>query len=125
MAREGGWGGLTTPWHGQAWAAPPGGVAASQSLSVSSSGEIGFLQYFPRYLLKVGFLHKKRDTRVILLKTALVCVSCIQNTQIRGETTAKVFGKVDMFWTYQAPLVHFLTSPLRLYILLSEKTLRG
>jgi hypothetical protein len=31
----------------------------------------------------------------------LVRVSCIQNTQIRGETTAKVFGKVDTFWTYQ------------------------
>jgi hypothetical protein len=44
---------------------------------------------------------QKRDTRAILLKTALVRVSCIQNTQIRGETTAKVFGKVDMFWTYQ------------------------
>jgi hypothetical protein len=25
----------------------------------------------------------------MLLKTALVCVSCIQNTQIRGETTVK------------------------------------
>jgi hypothetical protein len=25
-----------------------------------SSGEIGFLQYFPRFLLKVGFLHKTR-----------------------------------------------------------------
>jgi hypothetical protein len=24
-----------------------------------SSGEIGFLQYFPKFLLKVGFLHKK------------------------------------------------------------------
>jgi hypothetical protein len=23
-----------------------------------SSGEIGFLQYFPEFLLKVGFLHK-------------------------------------------------------------------
>jgi hypothetical protein len=44
---------------------------------------------------------QKRDTRVILLKTALVRVSCIQNTQIRGETIAKVFGKVDTFWTYQ------------------------
>jgi hypothetical protein len=43
---------------------------------------------------------QKRDTRAILLKTALVCVSCIQNTQIKGETIAKVFGKVDMFWTY-------------------------
>jgi hypothetical protein len=36
----------------------------------------------------------------ILLKTAFVRVSCIQNTQIRGETIAKVFGKVDTFWTY-------------------------
>jgi hypothetical protein len=44
---------------------------------------------------------QKRDTRAILLKTALVRVSCIQNTQIRGETIAKLFGKVDTFWTYQ------------------------
>jgi hypothetical protein len=44
---------------------------------------------------------QKQDTRANLLKTALVRVSCIQNTQIRGETTAKVFGKVDTFWTYQ------------------------
>jgi hypothetical protein len=40
---------------------------------------------------------QKRDTRAILLKTALVRVSCIHNTQIRGETIAKVFGKVDTF----------------------------
>src|SRR5215217_4647223 len=44
---------------------------------------------------------QKRDTRAILLKTTLVRVSCIQNTQIRGKTIAKVFGKVDTFWTYQ------------------------
>ena len=43
---------------------------------------------------------QKRDTGTVLLKTALVCVSCIQNTQIRGKTIAKVFGKVDTFWTY-------------------------
>jgi hypothetical protein len=43
---------------------------------------------------------QKQDTMAILLKTALVRVSCIQNTQIRGETIAKVFGKVDTFWTY-------------------------
>jgi hypothetical protein len=46
---------------------------------------------------------QKQDTGAILLKTALVRVSCIQNTQIRGETIAKVFGKVDTFWTYQLP----------------------
>jgi hypothetical protein len=44
---------------------------------------------------------QKRDTRAILLKLALVRISCIQNTQIRGETIAKVFGKVATFWTYQ------------------------
>src|SRR5215212_7024087 len=43
---------------------------------------------------------QKRDTRAVLLKTTLVRVSCIQNTQIRGKTIAKVFGKVDTFWTY-------------------------
>jgi hypothetical protein len=47
---------------------------------------------------------QKRDTRAILLKTALVRVSCIQNTQIRGEIIAKVFEKVDTFWTYQQGL---------------------
>jgi hypothetical protein len=66
-----------------------------------SSGEIGFLQYFPEFLLKIWIFAQKPDTRAILLKTVLVHVSCIQNTQIRGETTAKVFGKVDTFWTYQ------------------------
>jgi hypothetical protein len=40
---------------------------------------------------------QKRDTKSIMLKTTLVRVSCIQNTQIRGQTTAKVFGKVDTF----------------------------
>jgi hypothetical protein len=49
---------------------------------------------------------QKRDTRAILLKTVLFRVSCIQNTQIRGETTAKVFEKVDTFWTYQATTPH-------------------
>src|SRR5215217_7638506 len=48
---------------------------------------------------------QKRDTRAVLLKTALVRVSCIQNTQIRGKTIAKVFGKVDTFWMYQAAKV--------------------
>jgi hypothetical protein len=43
---------------------------------------------------------QKQDARAILLKTTLVRVSCIQNTQIRGETTAKMFGKVNTFWTY-------------------------
>ncbi|KAK1629071.1 hypothetical protein QYE76_003386 [Lolium multiflorum] len=51
--------------------------------------------------LKVDFC-TKRDTMAILPKTALVRVSCIQNTQIRGKTIAKVFEKVDTFWTYQA-----------------------
>jgi hypothetical protein len=55
---------------------------------------------FPKFLLEVRF------TRAVLLKTASVRVSCIQNTQIRGETIAKVFEKVDTFWTYQGLLTH-------------------
>ena len=51
---------------------------------------------------KVDFSAQKEDTRAILLKTALVRVSCIQIIQVRDQTTAKVFGKVDTFWTYQA-----------------------
>jgi hypothetical protein len=50
---------------------------------------------------------QKQDTTAILLKTALVRVSCIQNTHIRGETTAKVFGKVDRFWTYHATYLFY------------------
>jgi hypothetical protein len=42
-ARGGGWGGLTTPWRGQACATPPGGEPGSQPLSVSSSGSVGLL----------------------------------------------------------------------------------
>jgi hypothetical protein len=65
-----------------------------------SSGKIGVFRYFLGFFPKVEFLHKKRDTRAILLKTTLVHVSCIQNTQIKGKTTAKGFRKVDTFWTY-------------------------
>jgi hypothetical protein len=43
---------------------------------------------------------QKQDTRAILIKIASIRFSCIQNTQIRGETIAKVFRKVDTFWTY-------------------------
>jgi hypothetical protein len=50
---------------------------------------------------------QKQDTRAILLKTVSDRVSCIQNTQIRGEIIAKVFGKVDTFWTYQSQHVFF------------------
>ena len=35
-----------------------------------------------------------------MLKTTSVRVSSIQIMQIREKTTAKVFGKVDTFWTY-------------------------
>jgi hypothetical protein len=65
-----------------------------------SSRKIGILQYFPGFFLKVGISAQKQDTWAILPKIALVHVSCIQNTQIRGETIAKGFGKVDKFWTY-------------------------
>jgi hypothetical protein len=72
-----------------------------------SSGKIGILHYFPGFFLSWIFA-QKQDTRAILLKTALVRVSYIQNIQIRGETTAKVFGKVDTFWTYQWAVTEIL-----------------
>jgi hypothetical protein len=56
---------------------------------------------FLKFLLKVVFLHKNETPEQLLLKSASVHVSCIQNAQIRGEIIVKVFGKVDMFWTYQ------------------------
>jgi hypothetical protein len=62
-----------------------------------SSGKIGTLRYFSGFFSKSRIYAQKQDTGVILLKTALVRVSCIQNTQIRGETTTKVFRKVDTF----------------------------
>jgi hypothetical protein len=67
---------------------------------------------FSRIFTESWISAQKRDTRAILLKTALVRVSCIQNTQIRGETIAKVLEKVDTFWTYQLPpsLAIFLSS---------------
>jgi hypothetical protein len=68
-----------------------------------SSGKIGFLQYFLGFFPESQISAQKQDTRAILLKTAFIRVSCIQNTQIRGETIAKVFRKVDTFWTYQLP----------------------
>jgi hypothetical protein len=61
------------------------------------------LQYFLGFFPESQIFAQKQDTRAILLKTALVHVSCIQNTKIREETIAKVFGKVDTFWTYQLP----------------------
>jgi hypothetical protein len=70
-----------------------------------SSGKIRFLQYFPGFFSSESWISaQKQDTMAILLKTVLVRVSCIQNTQIRGETIAKVFGKVDTFWTYHIPI---------------------
>jgi hypothetical protein len=100
--------GLTTGGRGQAWATPPGGELSSQPLFVSSSGSVGLLvnrifAIFSGIFPKSRISPQKQDTRAILLKTALVHVSCIQNTQIRGETIAKVFRKVDTFWTYQIP----------------------
>jgi hypothetical protein len=37
------WGGPTTPWHGLAWPAPPGGVSPLWPLSVSYSGSVCLL----------------------------------------------------------------------------------
>jgi hypothetical protein len=58
-----------------------------------SSGKIGFLQYFLGFFSESWISAQKQDTRAILLKTALVCVSCIQNTQIREKQHQKCSGK--------------------------------
>jgi hypothetical protein len=75
-----------------------------------SSGKIGFFVIFSGISPEIWISAQKQDTRAILLKTALVHVSCIQNTQIREEAIAKVFGKVDTFWTYQGLLHNLLKS---------------
>jgi hypothetical protein len=63
-ARGDGWGGLTTPWRGQAWAVPLGGVAASQPLSVSYYGSVGllviFCSIFRDFSWKLDFCTKTR-----------------------------------------------------------------
>jgi hypothetical protein len=63
-ARGDGWGGHTTPWRGLARATRWCGALLAPLRLVLwlhvSSGKIGFLQYFPGYFLKVGFLHKNK-----------------------------------------------------------------
>ena len=43
------------------------------------------------------------NTMAVLLKTASVRVSFIQIMQVKVQTRANVFGKVDMLETYQLP----------------------
>src|SRR4051794_26081582 len=72
--------------------------------SLSLLGKYNFwyiFWYFSRKLISA----QKQDTMAILLKTALVRISCIQNTQVRGQILTKRFGKVDTFWTYHLPQV--------------------
>ena len=102
-------------WRDHGPTAPPRGVGAPLPLSVSSSGS-GNLRVNMDFAIISGvfpksrFSAQKRDTRAILLKTALAHVSSIQNTQVRIKTTAKMFGKVDTFWTYHTPQ-NFQCSP--------------
>ena len=67
-----------------------------------SLGKIGGLQLFPEFFLKVDFFTQKQDTRAILLKTTLVCVSCIKNAQNRGNNRKSV-RESGYVWTYQLP----------------------
>jgi hypothetical protein len=103
--RGDGRGGHTTGGRGQACAAPlvvwwPPSPSPSHLLALWVFWWNRIFVIFSRIFTESWISVQKRDTRAILLKTALVCVSCIQNTQISGETIAKVFGKVDTFWTY-------------------------
>jgi hypothetical protein len=104
--RGDGWGGLTTGGRGQGWARP---LVVSPCRCPPSSLLLAPWVFWQNRIFAIfswiftesQISTQKWDTRAILLKTALVHVSCIQNTQIRGETIAKVFEKVDMFWMYQ------------------------
>jgi hypothetical protein len=106
--RGDGRGGLTTGGRGQASVVPlcvwrPRGPPLSHLLALWVFWWNRIFTIFSQFFTESWISAQKRDTRAILLKTTLVYVSCIQNTQIRGEITAKVFGKVDTFWTYQLP----------------------
>ena len=82
---------------------PPPGSARCPLLAPEVLGWNRIFGDFSRNFPESWFSAQKRDTKAILLKTASVRVSCIQNTQIRGQIIRKVFGKVDTFWTYQLP----------------------
>jgi hypothetical protein len=104
--RGDGRGGLTTGGRGQGWAAPPGGEprplpSSSLLLAPWVFWQNRIFATFSGIFPESRISAQKWDTRAILQKTALVPVACIQNTQIRGETIAKVFGKIDTFCTYQ------------------------
>jgi hypothetical protein len=93
---------LTPSGRGQGWAAPlcvwrPRASTPSRLLAPWVFWWNRIFDDFFRIFTESWISAQKRDTRAILLKTALVRVSCNQNTQIRGETIVKVFGKVDTF----------------------------
>ena len=68
---------------------------------LESSGEIGFLAYFSGFFLIVDFLHKtKHQGNSAEIRRQSVLVAS-KSHKFRGETIAKVFGKVDTFWMYQ------------------------
>jgi hypothetical protein len=100
---------LTIGGRGQGWAAPPVCVwwpRASPPSRLLAPWVFWWniiFANFSRIFTESWISAQKRDTRAILLKMVLVRVSCIQNTEIRGETTTKVFGKVDTFWMYHTP----------------------
>jgi hypothetical protein len=101
-------GGHTTGGRSQARAAPlvvwwPRSSSLSRLLAPWVFWRNRIFAIFSWMFTKSWISAQKWDTRAILLKTALVRVSCIPNTQIRGETIGKVFRKVDTFWTYQLP----------------------
>jgi hypothetical protein len=92
------WGGHTTPGAARPGLRPqvvwcPPGPSPSRTLAPWVFWLNRIFAVFSGIFPESWISTQKQDTRAILLKTALVRVSCIQNTKIRGETTAKVFGK--------------------------------
>ena len=58
----------------------------------------GFSGHFENF-----YFCTKNNSMAVLLKTASVRVSSIQNMQVESKTRGKVFGKVDTTETYQLP----------------------
>ena len=97
--------GQARPGLGRAWAWSGPALALLllpfwlRDSSVKIMGFPIFLDFSP----KVEFLHKNKTPEQFCWKQRQSGLVAFKITQIWGETIAKVFEKVDTFWTYQLP----------------------
>ena len=87
------------------WARPPPSWAPRDSPPIDFCSSIFYIFHKKTPLIfgafrELLFLHKN-NTMAILLKTTSARVSSIQIMQVRVQTRAKVFGKVDTTETYR------------------------